>query len=189
MMPAGSRIRQIGWVAALAGCIAMFAILSFNVHAVKSEVLLAERTIIALERETLMLETEFQTRASQRQLAAWNALELGYEAPRSDQYLDSNRELASLGEPLGPDAPAPIRVARADMPQSDGEERDMVSPVTGEPITLASVDAAEDTGAMFTDAFGDFLIEASPLRAANAQTPMVSGAAGDSSLLSGEVSE
>ena len=77
MIVTGSRMRQIGWIASLALCIGIFMVLSFNVHAVKSEVLLAERKIVALERETQMLETEFETRASQRQLANWNAVEFG----------------------------------------------------------------------------------------------------------------
>ena len=172
MITAGSRIRQMGWMAVLAACIALFTLLSFNVHAVKSKVLIAERQIIALERETLMLETEFQTRASQRQLAEWNALELGYEAPRADQYLDNDRQLAALGQPLGPNAPSPIRVAMADTGSGEIASRDMVSPVSGERVTLAALNAEEDAGAVFTDAFGDFLIEASPIRSANAQTGM-----------------
>ena len=49
----------------------------------------------------------------------------------------------------------------------------MVSPVTGAPVTLASASQTEDAAAMFTDAFGDFLIDASPIRAANARTAMV----------------
>ena len=189
MIVTGSRIRQIGWVAVLATCVALFAVLSFNVHAVKSEVLLAERKIIQLERETLLLETEFQTRASQRQLAEWNAVELGYLAPRADQYLDNDRQLASLGQPIGPQAPAPIRVARADLDSPGAQPRDMVSPLTGEPITLASVNAAEDAGAVFTEAFGEFLIEASPIRAANAQTPAEQSLlSADASLLPGAAS-
>jgi len=173
MIVNGSRMRQIGWIASLGLCIGIFMVLSFNVHAVKSEVLLAERTIVALERENLLLETEFQTRASQRQLANWNAVEFGYEAPRADQYVDGQRQLASLGQPQAPGAPAPIRVARADTgddsaPVPAGQ---MVSPLSGEPITLASASIEVDAGATFTDAFGDFLIEASPIRAAHAQTP------------------
>lgn len=172
MIKTGSRMRQIGWLASLAVCLGIFMALSFNVHAVKSEVLLAERKIVQLERQNLLLETEFQTRASQRQLANWNTVEFGYEAPRADQYLDGERQLASLGQPRGPGAPAPIRVARADT-DSDAApmpERDMVSPLTGEPITLASASVDMDAGAAFTDAFGDFLVEASPIRAAQAQT-------------------
>ena len=140
MIVTGSRMRQIGWIASLALCLGIFMVLSFNVHAVKSEVLLAERKIVALERENQMLETEFQTRASQRQLANWNAVEFGYEAPRADQYLDGERQLASLGQPQVPGAPAPIRVARSDTGDSAVAVRtaEMVSPLTGEPITLAS---------------------------------------------------
>ncbi|MEM6475193.1 MAG: hypothetical protein AAF687_03410 [Pseudomonadota bacterium] len=174
MMVTGSRMRQIGWIASLGLCLGIFIILSFNVHAVKSEVLLAERKIVQLKRETLLLETEFQTRASQRQLANWNSLEFGFEAPRADQYVDGERQLAKLGQPLSPDAPAPIRVARVDLAdasgssQSAGQRKDMVSPLTGEPITLASVDAEADAGATFTEAFGEMLLEASPIATAQA---------------------
>ena len=108
MIATGSRIRQIGWFAALAACVALFVVLSFNVHAVKSEVLLAERQIIALERETTMLETEFQARAKQRQLSEWNAVEFGLLAARPDQYVESERQLAAFGEKRGLAAPAPI---------------------------------------------------------------------------------
>ena len=170
MIATGSRIRQIGWFAVLAVCVTAFAALSFQVQTVRSEVLLAEREIIGLETEVLMLETEFQTRASQRQLAGWNAVELGYEAPRADQFLDDNRQLAALGVPTGVDAPAPIRVAYSDAEGARGQPDRMVSPISGKPVTLASVDASEDAGAVFTDAFGDFLIEASPIRPANART-------------------
>lgn len=188
MIVTGSRIRQMGWAAVLAICIALFALLSFQVQTVRSEVLLAERQIIALERETLMLETEFQTRASQRQLAEWNTVELGYKAPRADQYLDNARQLASLGVPAGPEAPSPIRVARADVTADDPASREMVSPVSGEKVTLASLDADEDAGAMFTDAFGDFLIEASPIRAANAREASPARTA-DAVLLAGDLGE
>lgn len=169
-----NHMRSLGWIAVLAICVGLFAALSLRVHAIKSEVLLAERKIVALEKQTLLLETEFETRASQRQLAGWNAVEFGFEAPRADQYLEGERQLASLGQPLGPGAPTPIRFARAE-PSGDGEpqapiERKMVSPITGEAITLASVDPEQNAGARFADAFGDFLVEASPIRAARAQT-------------------
>lgn len=170
MFVTGSRIRQVGWAAVLGICVAAFVLLSFQVQTVRSEVLLAEREIIGLETEVLMLETEFQTRASQRQLAGWNAVELGYQPPRADQFIGDNRQLAMLGVPSGVDAPAPIRVAHAD-PGREPVSRDaMVSPVTGAPVTFASVEADDDAGAVFTEAFGDFLIEASPIRTANART-------------------
>jgi len=177
-----SQMRSLGWAAVLAVCIALFAVLSVRVHAVKSEVLLAERQIIALKRESMLLETEFETRASQRQLVEWNAVEFGFAAPRADQFLDGERQLASLGQPRVPGAPAQIRLARAD---AAGEEAAgapvrrpdaaMVSPLSGEKVTLASARREADAGAMFADAFGDFLIEASPIRPARAQGPAPAG--------------
>jgi hypothetical protein len=173
-MITGIQARSLGWMAVFALCVAAVAILSFKVHAVKSEVLLAERAIVALRREMVLLETEFETRASQRQLAAWNAVEFGYQAPRADQFLDSERELASLGQRPGPDAPAPIMLARADGADA-GEARavaapPMRSPVSGAKVTLASALREQDAAQVFVEAFGDFLSDASPIRPAQAQT-------------------
>lgn len=172
-----SQMRSLGWAAVLAVCAGLFAVLSVRVHAVKSEVLLAERQIIALKRESLLLETEFETRASQRQLVEWNAVEFGFAAPRADQFLEGERQLASLGQPRVPGAPAQIRLARADTagadnaaaPPARSKDAAMVSPLSGEKVTLASARREADAGAMFADAFGDFLIEASPIRPARAQ--------------------
>ena len=120
-MVGGSRIRQIGWALVLAVCFALLLALTFKVNAVKSDVRLAERQIIAAQRAKLMLETEFETRASQQQLSDWNAVEFGYAAPRADQYLESERQLAALGSPRGIDAPEPVRVAlNRPAPESDG---------------------------------------------------------------------
>jgi hypothetical protein len=178
-MMTGIQARSLGWMAVLAICFALVVILSFKVHAVKSEVLLAEREILALKRETLLLETEFETRASQRQLAAWNAVEFGYEAPRADQFLDGERQLASLGQRRGPDAPAPIMLARAETGSeaAPAEAAPMRSPVSGAKVTLASAASEKDAGQVFTEAFGDFLIEASPIRPAQAQTVNAKGMA------------
>lgn len=177
-MMSSTQARSLGWMAVLAICVAMVVVLSVKVHAVRSEVLLAERRLIALERETLLLETEFQTRASQRQLAEWNTVEFGYEAPRAGQFLDGERQLASLGQRLGPDAPAPIRLARADGADAGSlTDTSMRSPLSGARVTLASASSEKDAGEVFTEAFGDFLIEASPIRAANAQTLSAKGAA------------
>ncbi len=110
-MVGGSRIRQIGWALVLGICLALLLALTFKVNAVKSDVRLAERRIIAEQQSKLMLETEFETRASQQQLSDWNAVEFGYSAPRADQYLENERQLAALGSPRGIGAPAPVRLA------------------------------------------------------------------------------
>ena len=80
-MVGGSRIRQIGWALVLGICFALLLALTFKVNAVKSDVRLAERQIIAAQQAKLMLDTEFETRASQQQLSDWNAVEFGYAAP------------------------------------------------------------------------------------------------------------
>ncbi|QKG70136.1 hypothetical protein [Erythrobacter mangrovi] len=119
MMVGGSRVRQIGWAIVLSVCFGLLLALTFKVNAVKSDVRLTEREIIAVQRAKLMLETEFQTRASQQQLANWNAVEFGYGAPRADQYLESETQLAALGTPWGIDAPSPVRVALNTPPRED----------------------------------------------------------------------
>lgn len=134
MTPQGN-LRRIGWIAALACCTALYLMLHLKVHAVRSEVVRAERQIVALEQQKLMLEIEFETRSSQRQLAAWNSVDFGYTAPTASQFLDSERQLASFGSPRAPGAPEPIRVAGL---TGEGEpEFPAVSRLTGEPIDEA----------------------------------------------------
>jgi hypothetical protein len=171
-----SQARSLGWAVVLSVCLAVMTVLSFKVHAVKSQVLLAERQLIALEREKLLLETEFETRANQRQLAEWNQVEFGYGAPRSGQFLEGERQLASLGEVRGPDAPNPIRLAKADagdVAAAAATDAPMRSPVSGAKVTLASASTEKSAGAVFSQAFGDFLVDASPIRPAKAETPRV----------------
>ena len=76
-----SRIRRVGWFAALAVCAMLYLSLHLKVHAVRSDVIRAERQIVALEQQNLLLETEFQTRSNQLQLEEWNRVDFGYTAP------------------------------------------------------------------------------------------------------------
>lgn len=139
----GSRLRQASWAASLSAALATFLALTFHVNAIKSDVRLAERRIVQLEREKLRLETEFESRASQRQLAEWNAVEFGYVAPRAGQFLSSEAQLARLGTPLRADAPEPIRVARAAPPVEEASPiADWVSPLTGQPMAAEARDTA-----------------------------------------------
>ena len=135
MIARDGRMRQIGWMAILAVCAALFIGLTFRVNAVKSQVHLAERRIIQLENSKMMLETEFETRANQQQLADWNEVDFGYQAPRAGQYLESERQLAQFGTPRAPGAPEPIRVARAPTPADDDSILPaFVSPLTGKAV-------------------------------------------------------
>lgn len=136
MMLTRSRARSIGWAMILAVCFALTVALTFKVNAVKSEVRLTERRIAALKAEKSLLETEFETRANQQQLTALNDVEFGYQAPTAGQYLESERQLASLGKPRGPGAPQMIRVAAADPAgsASDSGFPAMVNPLTGKAL-------------------------------------------------------
>ncbi len=133
MMITGSRLRQIGWMMTLVICTFAFVALTFRVNAVKSQVRLSERRIISLEQQKRILQTEFETRANQQQLANWNKVEFGYSTPKADQYLENERQLAQLGAARGLNAPSPIRVAHLDGAQNDAFPM-MVSPLTGQPI-------------------------------------------------------
>ena len=149
-----SHIGRIGWFAALAICAMLYLTLHLRVHAVTSEVIRAERQIVALEQQKILLETEFQTRSNQLQLEEWNRVDFGYVAPTAAQFLENERQLASFGSPRAAGAPEPIRVAGA-----GGEAPEypkLVSPLTGKPIDEALVEAeparrADLTGTRFAD--------------------------------------
>lgn len=147
-----SRIRRVGWLAALAICGMLYVALHLNVHAVRSEVVRAERQIIALEQQKLLLETEFQTRSNQLQLEEWNRVDFGYTAPSAAQFLENERQLARFGSPRAPGAPEPIRVAG--MSGDAPEYPRLVSPLTGRPLDAELVEPtqrAQLSGARFAD--------------------------------------
>ncbi len=133
------RIRSIGWASVLVVCGAMTVGLTLRVNAVKSQVHDTEKKIVWVKRDIDFLQTEFQTRSNQQALRDLNDLEFGYKAPTAAQYIEGERQLAALGVPAGPGAPAPIRYANAEMPNGaagDGQAEGgsllaMVSPVAG----------------------------------------------------------
>lgn len=139
-MTPNSRLRRIGWLAALGACTALYLMLHLKVQGVVSDVVRAERQIVALEQEKLLLETEFETRSNQMQLAAWNRVDFGYVAPTAAQFLENERQLASFGGPPAPGSPAPIRVAGAAGMDAPAFPR-LVSPLTGKPIEAGALDA------------------------------------------------
>mgnify|MGYP000461560920 CR=1 FL=1 len=67
--------------------------------------------ILALKRETMYLETEYETRANQQQLRNLNDVEFGYQAPNAGQYLENERQLAALGRFLVGQVPEADRAA------------------------------------------------------------------------------
>jgi hypothetical protein len=123
-------------------CLFVTVALTFRVNAVKSQVRLAERQIVRLRQEKLLLETEFETRANQQQLVSLNNVEFGYQAPTAGQYLEGERQLASLGKARGPGAPSPIRVAHAAVPAESSLLPAMVSPLTGKAMAAEVQDGS-----------------------------------------------
>ncbi len=138
-----ARIRRIGWIAILAVCAALYLALHLMVHSVKSDLVHAERRIVQLEEQALLLETEFLTRSNQLQLARWNRVEFGYRPPEASQFIGAGRQLAALGTrraPL-PGADPEVRLAsytagEAELAVSEAE-RGPVSPLTGKPVDPA----------------------------------------------------
>lgn len=150
------RMRSIGWAAVLLTCFTFTVVLTFKVNAVKSQVRLAERQIVSIKQDKLLLETEFETRANQQQLRSLNEVEFGYQAPAAGQYLEGERQLAALGKPRAPDAPSPIQVASADVPQVASVIPALVNPLTGK--AMAAVPSHPAARAAVTDAtLGDRL--------------------------------
>jgi hypothetical protein len=134
------RVHSIGWMTVLLVCGAFSLALMLRVNAVKSQVAGNEKRIVYLQRDIEFLETEFQTRSNQQQLKTLNDVEFGYEAPRAEQYIEGERQLAALGKAPAPGAPKPIRYASADSISEDGEDGGsrllaMVSPVAGTAAT------------------------------------------------------
>lgn len=129
------RLRSVGWIAMLLVCASLVMVLAFRVNALRSQVHQSDMRIVALKQETMYLETEFETRANQQQLKAWNDVEFGYVAPGAAQFLDNERQLAAYAKPVEPGAPAPIRVASADdSVVAAAAFPAMVSPLSGRPL-------------------------------------------------------
>ena len=140
MIVTGSRLRQIGWLVVLTVCLAAFLALGFKVRAVVSEVRLAERKIVALEKDKIILETEFQARANQQQLANWNAVDFGFKAPVAEQFVEGQHQLSDYGSPRGANAPDPIRVALAPDEANERIFPAMVSPIPSEQVSAETTE-------------------------------------------------
>lgn len=136
MISPSNRLRSAGWFVLLGLCLTLVLVLAFRVNALRSQVHHAEAKIVALKQEKMYLETEFETRANQQQLKAWNDVEFGYAAPGASQYLEGERQLAQLSVPSTVDAPEPIRVASVDDSViASAAFPAMVSPLSGKALS------------------------------------------------------
>ncbi len=134
-----TRTRRLGWIVILAVCTALYLLLYLRVQAVQSDIVRAERQIVSLERQKVLLETEFATRSNQQQLDAWNRVDFGYIAPTARQFVENERQLASFGSPRAASAPDPIRVASTGAGEDAPAFPKMVSPMTGKPAMTGEI--------------------------------------------------
>jgi hypothetical protein len=70
---------------------------SLQVAAERGKLESVERQIASAQRDMRQLQTELGTRASLRQLEKWNGDVLALSAPKAQQFLHGEKELASLG--------------------------------------------------------------------------------------------
>lgn len=168
-----TRIAQIDgrliWVATLAAMLAALVAVTMAANSIKGDVKRLERSIIAAERHKLLLETELQARASQRQLAEWNAIEFGFTAPRSNQFIDNHMKLAAFSDhpPIG--HPEPIRLVRAESGEHGGQGiPDTVRAFAGLPIEETHI-AIERAAALMAAATTPGVAPSPPARASVAR--------------------
>jgi hypothetical protein len=107
------RLRPIGWVAGVAGAALAFYLVSLQVASERTHLEGVERKIALTQRQIRHLETEFSARASLRQLEAYNNEVLALAAPKVDQYLTSEVQLASYVPGEGLPQPQAPRTALA----------------------------------------------------------------------------
>ncbi|RYD41519.1 MAG: hypothetical protein EOP63_15310, partial [Sphingomonadales bacterium] len=121
----------------------------------RSELTRIEKQIDRTRDNIRYLESELAVRASMRQLEQWNADTFGYSAPDAGQYLENERQLASLDRlprARGANEVAPVLMAMvspvgtpavsAPKESPVASRPAAVKPVTPNPIVLAQADSA-----------------------------------------------
>lgn len=116
MLMAARKLQGIGLVLLVLIFAMMLYPVSLKVAATRSELAQINSRIGQARDNIRYLESELAVRASMRQLEQWNAESFGYSAPTADQYLTSERQLASLDRlprARGANDVAPVLMAMA----------------------------------------------------------------------------
>ncbi len=102
-MIAIKRLQSIMWILIIAAGALSAYLISLRVATERNAVTAIERQIYATRANIRYREVEFSARSNMRQLDAWNAQDIKYSVPAHGQYLNSERQLASLDsiEPSG----------------------------------------------------------------------------------------
>lgn len=154
MLMAARKLQGIGLVLLVLIFAMMLYPVSLKVAATRSELTRIERQIDRTRDNIRYLESELAVRASMRQLEQWNADTFGYSAPDAAQYLESERQLASLDRlprARGAGEVAPVLMAMVSpvaVPAAPKESPVAAKPATTKPVVAAKpvVLAQADTG-------------------------------------------
>lgn len=152
MLMAARKLQGIGLVLLVLIFAMMLYPVSLNVAATRSELAKIERQIDRTRGNIRYLESELAVRASMRQLERWNADTFGYSAPSAAQYLENERQLASLDRlprARGANDVAPVLMAMVSpvaMPTPAEPKPAADKPVdAGKPVQIAQAAVRSDT--------------------------------------------
>ena len=151
MLMAARKLQGIGLVLLVLIFAMMLYPVSLKVAATRSELTRIERQIDRSRDNIRYLESELAVRASMRQLEQWNADTFGYSAPAADQYLASERQLASLDRlprARGANEVAPVLMAMVSpvaVPAPVKAATPTPKATAEKPIVLAQADIRSDT--------------------------------------------
>lgn len=94
------RFRPIGWVIGVAIAIMLLYVVQLQVANERGKLKEVDQQIALLRKDIRRLNTEFETRASMRQLERWNGdvAELALSAPQARQYLAGESDISDIGD-------------------------------------------------------------------------------------------
>jgi len=107
---------------AVVGAALGFYLVSLRVASERAALEDVETKIALTQRDIRLLQTEIGTRGRLAQLERWNVKFIRLSAPNADQFVDGGFQLATLVAPRKtPAIDAPVVLAAAPIPQSDGQ--------------------------------------------------------------------
>ena len=151
MLMAARKLQGIGLVLLVLIFAMMLYPVSLKVAATRSELARINQQIDRTESNIRYLESELAVRASMRQLEQWNADTFGYSAPSASQYLENERQLASLGRvprarganevaPVLMAMVSPVAVPAAPKESPVASKPAATKPAAPKPVLLAQAD-------------------------------------------------
>jgi len=101
------RFRPLGWAAGVATAACGLYLVSLQVAAERGKLEAVEAQIASARRDLRQLQTELGSRASLRQLEAWNGEVLSLAAPKAAQFVSEPAQLVALNLDTADEGAAP----------------------------------------------------------------------------------